>query len=107
MSKIRRHATNFLSYLIALLLILYDDIFLKLVVCVISLLYNLLECLNIFQFIQTRKWMENIKTANQKNNGTNNRGRLKKGKGINATAALKGEESDHEDMVIINVMLFC
>lgn len=45
--------------------------------------------------------MENMKPTNQKNNGTNNRGRLKKGKGIHATAALKGEESDQEDTVIV------
>lgn len=55
-----------------------------------------------FQFVQTRKWMENSKTTLLKNNGTNNRGRIKKMR-VNATAALKGEESEQEteeDLVI-------
>lgn len=51
--------------------------------------------------------MENIKTTYVKNNGTNNKSRIKRSKGtiINATAILKGEESEYENIVSFWVML--
>lgn len=50
--------------------------------------------------------MENMKPTYIKNNGTNNKGRIKRSKGtiVNATAILKGEESEYENIVSFLVM---
>lgn len=45
--------------------------------------------------------MENIKTTYIKKNGTNNKSRIKRCRGtiINATAILRGDESEYDNIV--------